>query len=751
MSDEDRDSLSVLEAPQSEADGARAPVMSQARIFTLLHALLRIIAASDEPVYWQSAFDELKAQFPPTEAELTQTNSGRERYTHYLQWWSVDLTKAGWLRKGPKRGYWLVTDEGRRALSEYRDPQRFGAAMFERSREVMRRDREQAAIRKKQSAVRSLAAVVPAGSWTTFAEIARATQWPSEQVGTYLWGERPYGWHRVLGGEGTTRPEPWQEWDRSSEQADLLTGEGLLLDPHAPTERRLDAHQLRALLGTDLSGDRAWLVRGSNVEGINLVNVWLERGFISRPATGIVPPALPVRREGVEAAVAAATVNRSSDYTRRRVEEYDRFLRRMAIGDFVLTTADGVLYLGRIEGDPQWVDEPGLPARLRREVSWITDTDGVEFQDLPAPLPDRLATPEDVADMTLDYAAIASLVPTPVDPPRNGTGRDGDNPPPPPPPPPFPGLPTPTEELAKRLFLDLDWLVRLTTLLERRNQVILYGPPGTGKTFIAQALAEHLTEAGHVRVVQFHPSFTYEDFIAGYRPVEVDGVVAFRLRQGPLMQIAEQARDNPSTPYVLIIDEINRANLAKVFGELYFLLEYRDRSIDLLYADEGAETFSLPRNLFIIGTMNTADRSIALVDAAMRRRFAFRELHPHKEPVASVLPRWLAAKHPGVTRPARLLSLLNEQLAAHDYAIGPSYFMKAWIHSDGDEGLREVWESDILPLLAEHHAGEDIDVEARYSLDTFLSEVGAEPGSVEVNGDDAADEVGDGEGSEAVD
>src|SRR5699024_1872782 len=106
----------------------------------------------------------------------------------------------------------------------------------------------------------------------------------------------------------------------------------------------------------------------------------------------------------------------------------------------------------------------------------------------------------------------------------------------------------------------------------------------------------------------------------------------------------DQAEANPSTPYVLIIDEINRGNLAKIFGELYFLLEYRDKSVDLLYASGDDKGFRLPRNVLIIGTMNTADRSIALVDAAMRRRFSFVSLHPSEPPVDGVLRSWLAAK-----------------------------------------------------------------------------------------------------------
>ena len=189
------------------------------------------------------------------------------------------------------------------------------------------------------------------------------------------------------------------------------------------------------------------------------------------------------------------------------------------------------------------------------------------------------------------------------------------------------------------LFDDPGWLADLADLLAERGQVILYGPPGTGKTYLARQLAMHLTEPHAVQLVQFHPSYTYEDFFEGFRPKStLDGRLEFELRPGAFRSLAEEAREHPSTAYILIIDEINRGNLAKIFGELYFLLEYRDQRIRLQYSQED---FTLPDNLYVIGTMNTADRSIALVDAAMRRQFAFVEMHPQKPPVAGLLRRWL--------------------------------------------------------------------------------------------------------------
>ena len=182
--------------------------------------------------------------------------------------------------------------------------------------------------------------------------------------------------------------------------------------------------------------------------------------------------------------------------------------------------------------------------------------------------------------------------------------------------------------LADTVFLPTEFLREIETLLTEKKQVILQGPPGTGKTFVAQKLAAALAGSkDRVTLVQFHPSYAYEDFVQGYRPTLLDnGQPGFQLTDGPLLRAAEQARQNPDVNHFLIIDEINRGSVAKVFGELYFLLEYRDEPANLQYSDE---PFSLPPNLYIIGTMNTADRSIALVDLALCAvRFYFVEFHP---------------------------------------------------------------------------------------------------------------------------
>jgi len=280
--------------------------------------------------------------------------------------------------------------------------------------------------------------------------------------------------------------------------------------------------------------------------------------------------------------------------------------------------------------------------------------------------------------------------------------------------------------LARELLLTEpgDFLHRIEKLLEDKRQVIFQGPPGTGKTYVAQELAQHLAGPdGSVTLVQMHPSYAYEDFVRGFRPTLRDGQAGFELRDGPLLQAAEAARARPDATHFLIIDEINRGNVAKVFGELYFLLEYRDRGIRLQYQSDGEAgsahpadsdeapgldedpprdgeaEFSLPPNLYFIGTMNTADRSIALVDLALRRRFYFVEFHPDFEPIKGLLRRWLAKNASEMGWVADVVDRANELLRDDRHAaIGPSYFMKPGLD---DEAVERIWTHSVLPYVEE--------------------------------------------------
>jgi 5-methylcytosine-specific restriction enzyme B len=252
--------------------------------------------------------------------------------------------------------------------------------------------------------------------------------------------------------------------------------------------------------------------------------------------------------------------------------------------------------------------------------------------------------------------------------------------------------------LSEELLFQLDALREIDGLLRAKGQLIFYGPPGTGKTFVARKFAAALAgDPGRVRLVQFHPSYAYEDFVEGYRPrLFEDRHPGFGLVSGPLKGLADRASADPGHDYFLIIDELNRGNIAKVFGELYFLLEYRDEEIHLQYSDV---PFRLPPNLRLIGTMNTADRSIALLDAALRRRFSFVPFFPDRKPVAGLLERWLQRHRPDMLPVARIVDRANLKLADRNAAIGPSFFLRADLD---DKRLALIWQHEIMPLLEDY-------------------------------------------------
>ena len=286
-------------------------------------------------------------------------------------------------------------------------------------------------------------------------------------------------------------------------------------------------------------------------------------------------------------------------------------------------------------------------------------------------------------------------------------------------------------ELAAELLIDVDFLEDIVELLQDKGQVILYGPPGTGKTYLARELAKELARDDSCRaLVQFHPSTSYEDFFEGYRPAGTgdDGNVRYELTPGPLARMAEQASVAPDQQHVMIIDEINRGNLPRVLGELLFLLEYRKESVQTLYRSE--EPFELPENLWFIGTMNTADRSIALVDAALRRRFHFVPFFPDSGPMAGLLGRWLKAQQP--PEPAWVGELveavndeLKKELGSSHLLLGPSHFMKEYGSSLDTQRrrLRRIWEYNIEPFIEDQFFG-DPDRIAHFRFDAVMGRNG---------------------------
>jgi 5-methylcytosine-specific restriction protein B len=247
-------------------------------------------------------------------------------------------------------------------------------------------------------------------------------------------------------------------------------------------------------------------------------------------------------------------------------------------------------------------------------------------------------------------------------------------------------------QCARDTGLDEALLARWVQAIERKGQAILYGPPGTGKTFVAERLAEHMTGGGDGfwELVQFHPAYTYEDFVQGLRPrTRPEGGLDYPLVPGRFLEFCETARTCQDR-CVLIIDEINRANLSQVFGELMYLLEYRDREIQLA----GGTAFRVPANVRLIGTMNTADRSVALVDHALRRRFAFLALYPDYD----VLRRFHANTGFPVAGLINTLQRLNRQIGDPHYEVGITFFLR-WNLA---EQLEDIWRMEIEPYLEEY-------------------------------------------------
>lgn len=448
----------------------------------------------------------------------------------------------------------------------------------------------------------------------------------------------------------------------------------------------------------------AWLVRGS---GGAQVPDWLARGVCAIQFDDSFPFALTrgSTREQLRQQAENEGIDTSAGGFSSELGQVWRFVNSIEVGDYVVTVNGQAIYVGLVSSEAR-----DLAGRTRKEtyraVEWLNTETPAQRGRIGAALYSKLRTLLTLSNITSVIDDVEALLSPDDSTPRADGGSVAVR------------LPSASVELADQLFVAREWLDEMILLLQSKRQLVLYGPPGTGKTFIAQHLADHISSSGGTtELVQFHPSYTYEDFFEGYRPVSTTGSgVAFEIKHGPLRRIATAAIAEPSVPHVLIIDEINRANLAKVFGELYFLLEYRDRAITLQYSDD---EFALPPNLYVIGTMNTADRSIALLDAAMRRRFYFVELSPERPPIEGILNRWLS-RHDLPDLPARLLDELNSRLETPDMAIGPSYLMGAELTDEAH--LRRVWDYSIMPLLEERFYGTGQDLR-QFSFDAIRSAV----------------------------
>lgn len=252
------------------------------------------------------------------------------------------------------------------------------------------------------------------------------------------------------------------------------------------------------------------------------------------------------------------------------------------------------------------------------------------------------------------------------------------------------------------VYMDRDSYETLIELVRHKKNVILQGAPGVGKTYAAKRLAYSMMgvkDQSRVMMVQFHQSYSYEDFIMGFRPNEK----GFELRRGVFYKFCKAAEADSDNEYFFIIDEINRGNLSKIFGELFMLIENDKRGIELqlLYADE---KFAVPENVYIIGLMNTADRSLAMLDYALRRRFAFYEMLPGFETDGfRAYQEGLASQ--SFDRLIRCVEGLNQEIEREEslgegFCIGHSYFCN--LHDVTNETLQGIVKYELVPLLKEY-------------------------------------------------
>ena len=257
------------------------------------------------------------------------------------------------------------------------------------------------------------------------------------------------------------------------------------------------------------------------------------------------------------------------------------------------------------------------------------------------------------------------------------------------------------KDFLNEVFIDEQQLQTLKSLLLRKKNLILQGAPGVGKTFVAQRLAfamMGMKDDSRVKVIQFHQNYSYEDFVMGYKP---NGEGGFSLVNGIFYDFCQQARLHRESPYFLIIDEINRGNLSKIFGELLQLIEadYRDQPIHLAY---NKQRFSVPSNLYVIGMMNTADRSLAMIDYALRRRFSFYEMKPGfgADAFKAYISNW---ETPQLRKLIKAILELNKVIEddsslGSGFCIGHSYLCNFENGCD----LKSIVEYDIIPMLREY-------------------------------------------------
>jgi hypothetical protein len=279
------------------------------------------------------------------------------------------------------------------------------------------------------------------------------------------------------------------------------------------------------------------------------------------------------------------------------------------------------------------------------------------------------------------------------------------------------------ENLKSDSFIDDEKLEKMVSYLDRKKNIILQGPPGTGKTFVAKKLAYALMgekDDSRIEMVQFHQSVSYEDFIQGYRPTESG---SFKLKNGNFYKLCARALKNTDKPYFFVIDEINRGNLSKIFGELLMLIESDKRSpeyaINLMYSDSEESRFYVPPNVHIIGTMNTADRSLAVVDYALRRRFAFFDLIPEFSDKFKGFLKGVNIENALIDKISHRMNRLNAEIAEDlgvGFRIGHSFFTPNSETIPNNDWFTDVVEFEIKPLLDEYYFDDSSQVDTKIAM-----------------------------------
>ncbi|TCS66643.1 dynein-related subfamily AAA family protein [Primorskyibacter sedentarius] len=269
------------------------------------------------------------------------------------------------------------------------------------------------------------------------------------------------------------------------------------------------------------------------------------------------------------------------------------------------------------------------------------------------------------------------------------------------------------DDAIDELFLERDDVERFLDIWAYKKNMILQGAPGVGKSFVARRLAYALIgfrDDTKLQTVQFHQSYSYEDFVQGYRP---NGSQGFERKNGTFYEFRDRAGRDPGGTYVFIIDEINRGNLSKIFGELMLLIEPDKRGPDwktrLAYASDEDPDFYIPENLFVLGMMNTADRSLSLVDYALRRRFAFVGMEPlYGAPKFRAYLEERSVSEEFITRVINRMAELNQAIESDRTNLGPgfrighSFFTPTKCVDDSEAWYRRIVETEIHPLLEEY-------------------------------------------------